>query len=56
MGTAGPNKVRVINGSYRDDGITDQAVETVARTLRASGSEVEIVNLRDYPIEFCLVP
>lgn len=53
MGTAEHN-ILVINGSYRDDGITDQAVEVVVQTLRAGGSEIEIVNLRDYPIQFCL--
>jgi multimeric flavodoxin WrbA len=47
-------RILAINGSYRDDGITDQAVETMAQALRAAGAEVEIVLLRDYPIEFCL--
>lgn len=43
-----------INGSYRDDGITDQVVDTALRTLEQSGANVESVLLRDYPIEFCL--
>ena len=47
-------KVLAINGSYRDDGITDQAVDAIAKTLSAAGAKVEIVLLRDYPIEFCL--
>ncbi len=47
-------RVLLINGSYRDDGITDQAVDAVALALREGGAEVEVVNLRDYPIEFCL--
>lgn len=47
-------KVLVINGSYRDDGITDQAVEVTVEALHSFGTETEIVNLRDYPIEFCL--
>lgn len=47
-------KVLAINGSYRDDGITDQTVEALAQDLEAAGSEVEIILLRDYPIEFCL--
>ncbi len=47
-------KVLVINGSYRDDGITDQAVEVTVEALHSGGAETEIVNLRDYPIEFCL--
>ena len=47
-------RILVINGSYRDDGITDQAVEAATIALRASGAELETVLLRDYPIEFCL--
>lgn len=47
-------KILAINGSYRDDGVTDQVVETMAETLQAAGAEVEIVLLRAYPIEFCL--
>lgn len=47
-------RVLSINGSYRDDGITDQAVEAVARALSESGAEVETIALRDYPVEFCL--
>lgn len=47
-------KILAINGSYRDDGITDQAVDTAVRALQASGAEVEMVLLREYPIEFCL--
>lgn len=43
-----------INGSYRDDGAIDQAVEAAARAVEARGATVEIVRLRDYPIEFCL--
>lgn len=48
------NGILVINGSYRDDGVTDQAVEVAVQELQAAGAEVEVVNLRDYPIEFCL--
>ncbi len=47
-------RILAINGSYRDDGITDQVVETMAEALRTSGVELEIILLRDYPIEFCL--
>lgn len=47
-------RVLSINGSYRDDGITDQAIEVLAQSLRDSGADVETVRLRDYPIEFCL--
>lgn len=47
-------RILVINGSYRDDGITDQAVEAASVALRASGADLETVLLRDYPIAFCL--
>jgi multimeric flavodoxin WrbA len=51
---ANSTRVLVINGSYRDDGITDQAVEVAVTALNENGAETEIINLRDYPIEFCL--
>jgi multimeric flavodoxin WrbA len=47
-------KILAINGSYRDGGITDQAVTALAKAVAAAGAEVEIILLRDYPIEFCL--
>ncbi len=47
-------RLLAINGSYRDDGITDQVVEIMLQVARESGAEAEIVLLRDYPIEFCL--
>ena len=47
-------KVLAINGSYRDDGITDQLVDTMAQALKADGNEIDVVQLRDYPLEFCL--
>lgn len=47
-------KILAINGSYRDDGITDQAVEAFVRALESAGAEIEVLQLRDYPIEFCL--
>lgn len=47
-------RILAINGSYRDDGITDQTVEVVVQALKASGAEVETVLLREHPIEFCL--
>lgn len=46
-------RILAINGSYREAGITDQAVAEVAAVLRAEDAEVEVVNLRDYPIDFC---
>lgn len=50
----GTLRILAINGSYRDDGITDQAVEAAVQAAQASGAEVEIVLLREHPIEFCL--
>lgn len=47
-------RVLAINGSYRDDGITDQSVEALVQALELDGAEAEIILLREYPIEFCL--
>ena len=47
-------KILAINGSYRDDGITDQTVCALAQEIVTAGAEVEVVFLRNYPIEFCL--
>jgi len=47
-------RILAINGSYRDDGITDQAVEVMLHALREAGVEVEVILLREYPVEFCL--
>jgi multimeric flavodoxin WrbA len=47
-------RILALNGSYRDDGMTDQVVEAFAQDLEAAGAEVEIILLREYPIEFCL--
>lgn len=48
------NRILAINGSYREGGITDQTVAALAEALEEAGAEVEIILLRDYPIEFCL--
>ena len=47
-------KVLSINGSYRDNGITDQTIDAAVRALNAAGAEVEDIQLREYQIEFCL--
>jgi multimeric flavodoxin WrbA len=47
-------KILAINASYRNDGITDQTVETLVQAAETFGGEVEVVNLREHPIEFCL--
>jgi len=46
--------ILAINGSYRKDGITDQALNEIIRNVIANGAQVEQVDLRDYPINFCL--
>jgi len=46
-------KILAINGSYRDNGITDQAVDAMARTAKAAGADVEVVLLRELAIDFC---
>lgn len=48
------SKILVINGSYRNNGITDQVIKTMVEELETDGAEIEIFLLRDYPIEFCL--
>jgi len=47
-------KILAINGSYREDGFTDQTVDALARALETAGAETETIYLRGYPIEFCL--
>ncbi len=47
-------KILVINGSYRDKGITDQVIKTMAEALETAGTKIEIILLRNYPLEFCL--
>ncbi len=47
-------KILVINGSYRDDGVTDKAIKAMIEILESKGAEVKNTFLRKYPIEFCL--
>jgi multimeric flavodoxin WrbA len=46
-------KILAINASYRNNGITDQTVEALRRAVETLGGEVEVVKLREYPLEFC---
>jgi multimeric flavodoxin WrbA len=46
-------RILALNGSYRDNGAIDQAVALAVHTAEAAGATVEVVELRDYPIEFC---
>jgi multimeric flavodoxin WrbA len=43
----------VVNGSYRQDGAIDQAVEVAVQMALAAGASIEVIRLRDFPIEFC---
>ena len=47
-------KILVINGSYREDGVTDSATACAVNQLEMGGYHVEQVVLRDTPIKFCL--
>ena len=42
-----------INGSYQPGGVMDQAIDVAVQTATLAGARVEVVHLRDYPIEFC---
>ena len=46
--------ILAINGSYRDDGVTDQLISRAEQLLQRGGATVEVIQLRDYSIEFCL--
>jgi multimeric flavodoxin WrbA len=46
-------KILAINGSYRDDGITDQTLDEMVRALRGCGAEVDTIVLRERHVEFC---
>ena len=47
-------KLLVINGSYRDGGIIDQAISVAVSTAERNGFAVTLILLRRYPINFCL--
>lgn len=47
-------KILVINGSYRDDGFTDQVTNITVDYLKSCGVAVETILLREYPVQFCL--
>lgn len=46
--------ILVIEGSYREGGFIEQVVALFKTEIEALGEEVEVVKLREYPIEFCL--
>jgi len=47
-------RLLAINGSYRENGAIDQAVAAAVEAASGAGASVEVVTLRDFPIEFCL--
>jgi multimeric flavodoxin WrbA len=47
------HRLLAINGSYREGGAIDQAVDQAVRAASRAGVAVEVVRLRDFPIEFC---
>ncbi len=46
--------ILAINGSYRNNGITDQTVGAMVQAVETAGAEVDLILLREYPIGFCL--
>ena len=46
-------RLLAITGTYREGGLIDQAVATAVEAARRTGAEVEVVHLREHPIEFC---
>jgi len=50
----GNQRVLVVNGSYREGGVTDRLIALAVERLHTEGAEAEVINLRDYPLEFCL--
>jgi len=42
-----------VNGSYRENGAIDQAMEVAVQTASEAGATIEVIHLRDFPIEFC---
>jgi multimeric flavodoxin WrbA len=46
-------RILAINGSYRNGGMTDQAVDRILEHLQAAGAETEHIKLREHPIGFC---
>jgi multimeric flavodoxin WrbA len=47
-------RLLAINGSYREGGATDQALEVAVQTASEAGASIDVIHLRDFPIEFCI--
>jgi multimeric flavodoxin WrbA len=50
----GNKRILLVNGSYREGGVTDQLIVLVLEQFPAEGVESEVIKLRDYPLEFRL--
>lgn len=47
-------KILIINGSYRDDGLTDQTINIICEHLRKKGAKIDAIFLRKEDFHFCL--
>lgn len=47
-------RILAINGSYRENGAIDQALDIAVQAATDAGATVEVITLREVPIEFCL--
>ena len=47
------SRLLAVNGSYRENGAIDQAVEVAVQEAAEAGAAVEVILLRDFAIEFC---
>jgi len=47
-------RLLAINGSYRENGAIDQAIAVAVQAVTEAGASIEVVTLREFPIEFCL--
>lgn len=46
-------RLLAVNGSYREHGAIDQALDVAVQSVSAAGAIIEVIHLRDFPIEFC---
>ena len=46
-------RLLAVNGSYRESGAIDQALEVAVQSASEAGATIEVIHLRDFPIEFC---
>ena len=46
-------RILAINGSYRENGVIDQAVEVAVQVASEAGAAIEVIYLREFRIEFC---